>query len=222
MYTRKELYTDAVFNDGTAMFHRIIGRMTKELKTLCTMTIHQGGDEANRVWEEKSSWSGLTCSVRFRSCSSSLRSSTSLSWRRVRSPWSRLFRRLRRFSSCNSSTRWSMPLLCWSWRFQVTGAGRGENRCDPKGPDGPGRTCPPGGTGGNCGGLEITAPLTVESTLPKFVTAPVLEASPVVVESVQPAPVRSTWCPQHFYRLENSAKVMYIPMNGTVVNNHVL
>ena len=47
----------------------------------------------------------------------------------------------------------------------------------------------------NCGGLEIRAPLTVESTLPKFVTAPVLEAPPVVVESVQPAPVRSTWCP---------------------------
>ena len=53
MYTRKESYTYAVFDDGTAMFHRIVGRMTKELKTLCTMTIHQGGDEAKRVMEEK-------------------------------------------------------------------------------------------------------------------------------------------------------------------------
>ena len=41
----------------------------------------------------------------FRSCTSSSRSSTSLSWRRGRSSWSRLFRRLWRFTSCNTLIR---------------------------------------------------------------------------------------------------------------------
>ena len=48
---------------------------------------------------------------KMRSCSSSTRSSTSLSFRRGRSPWSRLLRRPQRFPSCVLTGR-SMPLLC--------------------------------------------------------------------------------------------------------------
>ena len=47
---------------------------------------------------------------RFRSCSTSSSSSTSLSWRRGRSPWSRPFRKLWRFPCCNTLIRWSMSL----------------------------------------------------------------------------------------------------------------
>merc|ERR1711945_20320 len=41
--------------------------------------------------------------------------------------------------------------------------------------------------------VEIGAPLPAESAPPMFVTAPVLEAPPAVVEYVQPAPVVSMW-----------------------------
>ena len=43
-------------------------------------------------------------------------------------------------------------------------------------------TCPSGGTSGNWEVLEIGAPLPAESASPIFVTAPVLEAPPAVVE----------------------------------------
>ena len=78
-----------------------------------------------------------------------------------------------------------MPLLCWSWRFHRCNSSR--NRCDPKVLTGPGRTCPPGGTGGK---LWRSGDQSASSRRIKFVTAPVLEAPPVVVESVQPAPLR--------------------------------
>ena len=50
------------------------------------------------------------------------RSSSSLSWRRGRFPWSRLFSRSRRLPSC-SSTGWFMSLLCRSSEF---------HRCDSR------------------------------------------------------------------------------------------
>ena len=55
---------------------------------------------------------------RFRHCSTSTESLTSLLWRRDRFPqWSRLFRRPLRFNSCSVLTKWSKSLLCWSRRF---------------------------------------------------------------------------------------------------------
>ena len=88
----------------------------------------RGGEKEHsqlQARNKKRSWSGRTRSEvrviaraeecrnlwRFRSCSSSSRSSTPLSWRRGRSPWSRPFRRLWRFTSCSRLIRWSMPLL---------------------------------------------------------------------------------------------------------------
>ena len=130
--TRKELYTNAVFHDGTAMFQRIVERMTKgtdghfsrgqfiiedrtrllfqriveRMTKELTDTMYDDSSSKRRRGEscrekkENNSWSGRTRSVRIRGCSSSSRSSTSLSWRRGRFPWSRPSRR-----------RWSMSLL---------------------------------------------------------------------------------------------------------------
>ena len=64
-------------------------------------------------------------------------------------------------------------------------------------------TCPPGGTSGNCGGLEIRAPIPAESAPPRVVTTLVSEAPPVVVEYVQPVPVWSTWCPHPRSRMHH-------------------